>query len=121
MKLPYFFPPIKKTKGSLTDISDEISYRINTYMYELLDYLQNITLPKDPQDPLNRALLNHCPPTLKEKYSARIFQELPDIHKKAIIACYIASNVVYSKGLDWSPSIVDVLPLISQDREIIGP
>ncbi len=111
----------KKTKGSLTDISDEISYRINAYMYELLDYLQGVSLPKDPNDPLNRALLNHCPPTLKEKYASRIFQELPDIHKKAIIACYIASKVVYTKGLDWSPSIVDVLPLISQDREIIGP
>jgi glutamate dehydrogenase len=110
----------KKTGTPLTEISDEISSRIDTYTYELLDYLENIALPQDPQDPLNRALLNHCPPTLKQKYASRVFEELPDIHKKAIIACYIASKVVYTKGLDWSPTILDVLPLISQDPEIIG-
>ncbi len=110
----------KETGRYLTEISDDISFRINTYTYEILDYLQGISLPENQDDPLNRALLNYCPPTLKRKYSQRIFQEIPDIHKKAIIACHIASRLVYKKGLSWSPRIVNILPLISQDPEIIG-
>ncbi len=110
----------KETGRYLTDISEEISQRINTYTYELLDYFQGITLSQDPKDPLNRALLNYCPPTLKKKYAERVFKEIPDIHKKAIISCHIASRLVYKKGLSWSPRIVDILPLISEDPEIVG-
>jgi len=108
------------THGYLTDISEEISQRINLYTYELLDYFQGITLSQDPKDPLNRALLNYCPSTLKKKYSERIFKEIPDIHKKAIIACHIGSRVVYKNGLAWHPRVVDILPIISEDPEIIG-
>jgi glutamate dehydrogenase len=57
---------------------------------------------------------------LREKYQKRILLEVPDIHKKAIIACYIASRIVYQRGLDWSPTIVEVLPLIARDPAIVG-
>ena len=110
----------KETQRYLTELSEEISLKINTYTYELLDYLQGISLPEDRKDPLNKALLTYCLPTLRKKYEDRIFQEIPDIHKKAIIACHIASRLVYKKGLSWSPRIVDILPLIAHDPEIIG-
>lgn len=45
---------------------------------------------------------------------------MPEIHKKAIIACYLASHLVYKRGLDWSPSIADILPMISQDPDIMS-
>lgn len=105
----------QKTSAYLTDISDEISVKINTYKYQLLDYLETIELSEDPNAPLIRALAMYCPPILREKYFDRILKMVPDIHKKAVIAVHIASHLVYQRGLEWSPSIVEVLPLIAQD------
>jgi glutamate dehydrogenase len=65
-----------------------------------------------------KALLNFCPHLLAQKYRDRVIQNIPEIHKKAIIACFLASKLVYKKGLGWSPSIVDVLPLIASDPRI---
>jgi len=103
------------TGGLLTEISDQISEKINAYTYELLDYLDQIVLPSHPDDPLVKALLGVCPPLLASKYRKRVIQQLPILHKKAMVACHLASQIVYKKGLQWSPSIVDVLPLIASD------
>lgn len=110
----------EKTGAYLTDISEWVSQRINTYKYQILDFLQDVTLSDDPKDPLIRCLLNYCPPLLRTKYKKRVLTEVPDGHKKAIIATYLASRVVYKKGLDWSASVVDVLPLLCEDKEIIN-
>lgn len=110
----------KETKAFLTDISEWISERINMYKDQLISHLQTVSLSNDPSDPLIRCLLNYCPPLLRNKYQQRILHEVPDVHKKAIIACHIASRVVYYRGLDWSPSLIDVLPLITQDPLIVG-
>jgi glutamate dehydrogenase len=110
----------KETKAFLTDISEWISERINMYKDELIGHLQTVSLSNDPKDPLIRCLLNYCPPLLRNKYQERILHEVPDVHKKAIIACHIASRVVYHRGLEWSPSLIDVLPLITQDPLIVG-
>jgi glutamate dehydrogenase len=104
----------------LTDVSEWISEKINGFMYEILDYLQTVKLSTDPKDPLIHCLLNYCPPLLRNKYQDRVLNEIPDIHKKAVIACYIASRLVYHRGLDWSPSVVDVLPLIADDPAILN-
>lgn len=110
----------QETGAELTDISEWISTRINLYKDELLAYLQRVTLSNDPQDPLVRCLIHHAPPLIRTKYQQRLLQEVPDVHKKAIIASHIASRVVYYRGLKWAPSIVDVLPLIAQDPLVIG-
>jgi glutamate dehydrogenase len=110
----------RQTGAYLTDISEWVSERINAYKDQLLNYFQTVTLSNDPHDPLIRCLLNYCPPLLKEKYLKRVLLEVPDVHKKAIIACHLASRIVYYRGLDWSPSLVDVLPLIASDPKIIG-
>jgi len=107
-----------ETGEFLTDLSDKVSERINTYTYELLDYLESLPLASHPDDPLVKALLNFCPALLSDKYRERVIQDVPEIHKKAIIACFFASRLVYRKGLRWSPSIVDVLPLIASDPKI---
>ncbi len=104
--------------SDLTDISDLISKKINTYTYKLLDVLLKKKLSTDPNDPLIRALLNYCPPLLNKKYQSRIINKLPDSHKKAIIACYLASKLIYVRGIEWSPLIEDVLPLIANDPKI---
>ncbi|MGE0832735.1 MAG: NAD-glutamate dehydrogenase domain-containing protein [Simkaniaceae bacterium] len=108
----------EETGEYLTDLSEKVSEKINTYTYELLDYLESIVLSSHPDDPLVKALLNFCPGLLVEKYRDRVIQNLPIIHKKAIIACFIASRLVYTKGLHWQPSIVDVLPLVASDPNI---
>jgi glutamate dehydrogenase len=110
----------KETNAFLTDLSELVSQRINDYKYELLNYLQTIALSSNPDDPLIQCLLHYCPPLLRKKSSKRLLTDLPDIHKKAIIACYIAQKLVYHRGLSWSPSLVDVLPLVINDKEIVG-
>lgn len=104
----------------LTEISEMVSEKINGYTYDILSYLEPLPMPQDRQDPLNQALLSYAPATLREQFANRIFTEVPDIHKKAIIACHIASRLVYQRGLSWNPKVTDILPLISQDPTIVG-
>lgn len=101
----------------LTEISDLISEKINLYTYQILDHLDPIPLSRDIQDPLIRCFLRYCPPTLREKFIDRLMSEIPDHHKKAIISCHIASSLVYKRGIKWSPSIVDVLPVLLEETE----
>ena len=110
-----------ETGKYFTDLSEEVSEHINAYTYQILDYLETIHLPNNPADPLIQCLFYSCPPFLREKFSDRILKEIPDVHKKAMIAAYIAAKAVYRKGLSWSPSIVDVLPLLTVDPLIMEP
>lgn len=102
----------RETGEPLTVISDQISHQINLYKYQLLDYLDYLPFPSSPDDPLTRCFLNYCLPTLKNVFLDNLILEIPEHHKKAIIACHIAAYMVYTKGLQWSPSLVDILPLI---------
>lgn len=108
----------KETDDYLTDISDRISKRINQFTDQLLDYLESAPLSSDPRDPLIQSFLNYCLPTLRLHYQERLIKEIPQAHKKAIIACYIACNLVYNKGLSWFPTIVDILPVFLEQQEI---
>ncbi|MCB1180962.1 MAG: NAD-glutamate dehydrogenase [Chlamydiia bacterium] len=96
----------------LSDISDRISKRITSFTDQLLNYLEKITLSKDPKDPLLNCYLSYCPKTLNQMYGDRLLTNIPENHKKAVIASHIASTLVYQRGLTWFPSLVDILPLI---------
>lgn len=96
----------------LTELSDRISRKINTYTYQILDYLETIDLPNSLSDPLIKTMVDYLVPMFRTKYKDRILKNIPEMHKKAVIACAIAQKLVYTRGLSWSPSIVDVLPLI---------
>ena len=102
----------RKTGAFLTDISEKISERINLYKDQLLTFLENEELPDNFDHPLMKALLSYCPPLLRELYQKRIL-ELPAIHKKAIISCFLASRLVYRRGVEWTPTIADILPTIA--------
>lgn len=104
----------------LTEVSDLISEKINLYTDELLHYLSAQTLSTDLQDPLIQCLLNYSLPLLRTDYADRLLKEVPDVHKKAIIASFLAQRLVYRKGLEWSPFILDVLPLILKDPDIVS-
>lgn len=118
MEAKLLFSTHHKSDRFLTDLSDETSSAINHYKYQILDYLENISLSTSASDPLIKIFLNHAPKLLREKYKDFLLERIPPSHKKAIIACYIASHVVYQKGLSWSPSIVEILPLLAQDPNI---
>lgn len=102
----------QETGESLSLISDHISQRINYFTYQLLDYLDTVPLSDNPQDPLLKSFLSYCLPTLKSQHCDLLIRQIPEHHKKAIIACHIASQLVYRKGLNWFPSIVDILPIL---------
>ncbi len=104
----------------LTEISEKISHKINFYTYQLLDYFENTELSLDRKDSLNRCLLSYCPVFLRENFEERLLEKLPTIHKKSIIASYLAARVVYKMGLNWSPTLVGILPILLNDPEICG-
>ena len=108
----------KEQGNFLTEISDKVSMKINLYTYQLLDYLETIKLSDDPDDPLIQCYLSYCPKFLQEKFQERLIKEVPDVHKKAIISCYLASRVVYRMGLNWSPTLVGILPVLLTDPEL---
>jgi glutamate dehydrogenase len=105
----------QKTGQFLTELSDLVSEKINLFKYQLLDYLETVDVDRDPA--LIRCLMRYCPPLLRERYKQGILS-MPAIHKRAIISCYLASHLVYTRGLEWSPSIADVLPMIAEDPSI---
>lgn len=104
----------KKNGQFLSDISEKISEKINLYKDQLLHYLETISLPKDPKHPLIQCLLSYCPPLLRKRYQAGILS-MPEIHKKAVIAAYIGAHLVYNRGLDWNPTIIDILPMLAEE------
>lgn len=99
----------KETGDYLTEISESISDRINYFTYQLLDYLDTIPLEKDSSNPLIKSFFNYCLPSLR---TPELLKEIPDHHIKAIIACHLAAQLVYKKGLNWTPSVVEILPLL---------
>ncbi len=99
----------------LTDISELISKRISLFTYQLLDYLDKIELDENSDDPLMRCFLSYCLILLRTKFKDKLIKNIPDHHKKAIIACHIAAQLVYKRGLNWLPSIVDIFPILLEE------
>jgi len=108
----------KETGEFLTEISANISLRINEFTYQLLDFLDSVPWSQDPDDLLTRCFLNYCLPTLRNRFRSEILKEIPEHHKKAIVSCYLAAQLVYKKGLAWHPTIVDVLPVLLKQQGV---
>lgn len=102
----------RETGQFLTDISNQTSKKINEFTYQLLDYLDQQTLGQDVQDPLVRCFLSYCLPLLRSEFREEVLREIPEHHKKAAIACQLGAHLVYSRGLEWSPSVTDILPVL---------
>jgi glutamate dehydrogenase len=102
----------KETGHPLTDIAEQISEHINLFTYQLLDYLDTIPLEDNRQNPLIQCFFDYCLPVLKNRFSDELLKQIPEHHKKAIIACHLGSQLVYRRGLSWKPTIVDILPVL---------
>jgi glutamate dehydrogenase len=110
-----------ETEESLIELSDAVSKKINRFTYEILTFLEPLPLSDDTANPLIRTLLNYCPPLIRHEFEKELLANVPDIHKKAMIACFVGSKMVYTRGLEWWPSIADILPLIVDDPCILDP
>lgn len=106
-----------ETNEFLTEISHEISIRINEFKYQLLDYLDTVPWQLDSDDLLKRCFLDYCLPTLRTEFREEMLREIPEHHKKAIVSSFLAAQLVYSKGLGWHPTIVDILPVLLKPHE----
>lgn len=109
----------QKTQLPLTDLSEQISKRINLFTDQLLDYFEKIEISSNPDNPLTKCFLQYCPKFLREHHQAELLEHIPSNHKKAIIAAHIASRLVYHRGLDWFPTLVDILPLVLEDSDTL--
>jgi len=99
-----------ETGRFLTELSEQVSVRINQYKDQLLHYFESTPINFDEDICLRQILLGFCPPTLVKLFEERIVYRLPAIHQHAILASQIASLTVYLRGLDWVPTIIDALP-----------
>lgn len=88
-------------KRTLVDLSKDISREINEVTDVLLDELTKRELEVETDLFFQEMVLMHCPPILVEKYRSRILEKLPLAHKVAILAAYMASNIIYREGLGW--------------------
>lgn len=88
-------------KRTLVDLSKDISREINEVTDVLLDELTTREKEVETDSFYQEMVFMHCPPVLVEKYRARILEKLPTAHKVAILAAYMASNIVYREGLGW--------------------
>jgi glutamate dehydrogenase len=102
----------KETNEFLSDISERLSEKINQFTYQLLDHLENIPWPDNPNSALTSCFLDYCLPTLRSRFQDALLHNIPSHHKKAIVACHLAANLVYKKGLSWQPTVVDILPFL---------
>ncbi len=103
----------------LTEISEDISKRINYFTDQLVEHLETVELSNQPKDPLIQCFLHYCPESLRIHSPEQLLKKVPTNHIKAIIASHIAARLVYTRGLNWFPTLVDILPLILQDQELL--
>ncbi|MCH9704484.1 MAG: NAD-glutamate dehydrogenase, partial [Chlamydiae bacterium] len=105
----------------MTELSDDVSKRINMFTDQMLAYLDGVELSTKPSDPLMQCFLTYCPAFLRDGYADELIKLIPANHKKAIIAAHIASKLVYTRGLKWFPTLVDILPIVLEDSSLFKP
>jgi glutamate dehydrogenase len=96
----------------LSEISDLISDNINTLFDEIFNEIKILDLCDTSNTPIRNILYKYLPPLIRSKYLKDFEEKVPDNHKKAIIACYLSSNIIYKEGLFWKPSLKEILPHI---------
>jgi len=108
----------RATQLPLTEISERISERINNFTDQIMEYLETQDLPNTPSAPLIQCYLAFCPKLLRLHFTQQVLQEVPERHKKAVIASHMASYLIYTRGLDWLPSLTDIFPSLLQDPKL---
>lgn len=99
-------------KVKLSAISELVSEKINRFTDDIREYLLPLKLEAPENKPFLDIFINYIPDCIKREHLQQALNHVPDLHKKCIIATKLACQLVYGKGLAWSPSVVDILPVI---------
>jgi glutamate dehydrogenase len=110
--LRYWLEHGKKIR--MSSVSKLVSDLINKYTDQIVTYLKDVDLYAPENKHFLDVYVNYVPETLKKHNLEAVHKVVPDHHKKCIIATTIACKLVYGKGLDWEPSVVDILPIITK-------
>ncbi|KAH3760382.1 glutamate dehydrogenase [Pelomyxa schiedti] len=108
--MAYWLKNGKKIK--MTHISELVSQRINKFTDDIATYLKPLDLNAPEHAKLLKVFIDYVPDCIKSGHLDQCLARVPDMHKKAIISTALACKLVYGKGIDWEPSVVDILPLI---------
>jgi glutamate dehydrogenase len=101
-----------KGKVRMSKIAEIVSERINKYTDEIAAHLKGVNLEDPAAKPFLDIFINYVPECISRKHLAQCLKRVPDMHKKCVIATRLACSLVYGKGLEWQPSVVDLLPLL---------
>jgi len=99
-----------KGSASLIELSDKTSQRINQYKDLIREQLPALRRRPELRKLLDEVLFRYIPKILRKKAASRI-SKLPPLYKDSIVACLIASSLIYKKGLDYQPSFLDTLSI----------
>lgn len=102
----------KDKKMRLSAISELVSQRINRFTDDVATYLKPLDLNAPENKKLLQVFIDYVPDCIKSGHLEQCLKRVPDMHKKAIISTAIATRLVYGKGLDWEPTVVDILPIL---------
>lgn len=109
--LSYWLAHDKKIQ--MSKISMMVSTAINKYADQISAYLEDKDISQPEFKRYYDVYINYIPDVLKRENMNAVEHVIPDHHKKRIVATYIARKLIYEKGIDWQPSIVDVLPVLA--------
>ncbi|MBF0198722.1 MAG: NAD-glutamate dehydrogenase [Planctomycetes bacterium] len=90
------------------DLSDEISSKINHYSDLIREELKTLRHQKSAHKFMEKAFKAHIPTCLRRLAGSRL-ETLPHFYLDAIIASSLASSLIYKKGIDYSPNLIDSL------------
>eukprot|EP00727_Mastigamoeba_balamuthi_P014226 m51a1_g9426 putative glutamate dehydrogenase (959) ;mRNA; r:391052-394716 len=115
--MDYWLKHEKKIR--MTKISEMVSAKINKYTDDIAEYLKGVDLSAAENKYLLDVFINYVPECIRANHLKRCLKRVPDMHKKAVIATKIACSLVYGRGLDYEPSVVDCLPFILPTMRLV--
>ena len=111
------FKTLHQTNHSLPEISVIISKKINEFTDDIYKMLS--TNSDEHQDIIEKTLRSYLTDYLFDEHWDRVNDRLPNSHKHAIVASYLASTIVYHYGINWKPTIATAIGDIVHNSDIL--
>ena len=108
--MAYWLKNEKKIK--MSHIAELVSERINRFTDDIAAYLKPLDLNAPEHKKLLDVFINYVPDCIKRDHLDQCLRRVPDMHKKAVISTALATRLVYGKGIQWQPTVVDILPIL---------
>lgn len=102
---------------SVVKASDTVSERINHFTDLLFSEMERLMDSRGLKKKLEQVELDYLPPLMRELASDRV-KSLPLLYRKSLLSCFLASQLIYQRGLGFEPSLLDTLA-VELDRGLI--